>query len=320
MDGAKVNILLSTFCGESYLPDQLSSIVEQKNVDWHLFWRDDGSNDRSVDYVQKFSEKNPRCVTSVDIHTGRIGAAKAYMALLEAAPEDGFFAFCDQDDVWLPDKLSRAIRKLQQSPAHVPALYCTRQRLVDQDLKPIGLSPSLRYSPSFGNALVQNIASGCTIVMNAAARRVILAVQMPDISVHDWWAYLLVTGAGGRVIFDNTPSILYRQHRANAIGSSPSPFLRARGVIQRGPLPFLRILAAHLKALDRAILTSEAHELISLLRDIEKEGFILRAIQLRRAGLRRQGILEDILLWAWLGFYRYPRRGNETSALFEKVS
>lgn len=95
-----------------------------------------------------------------------------------------------------------------------------RTQFVDEKLKPIGLSPGIQRPPSFGNALVQNIASGNTMVMS---RDVLLAQKKvkPEHSVwHDWTTYLVATALGDMVCFDDQPSLLYRQHRGNVIGSN----------------------------------------------------------------------------------------------------
>jgi hypothetical protein len=235
------------------------------------------------------------------------------MTLLAAVPESDFFAFCDQDDVWLPDKLSRAVSALNRIPADVPALYCTRQHLVDKNLKPIGLSSPAHPLPSFANALVQNIAVGCTIVLNASARKVVLATPIPTSSIHDWWSYLNVTGAVGHVRFEDKPSILYRQHDGNTIGSAPSFVSRARGAIKRGPFSFLRIVAEHIEALEQAKLSAEAREVIFQFQNLDQLGPLSKIIALKKAGIYRQGLTEDLVMRVWFAFYNTPLDQNKVS-------
>ena len=123
--------------------------------------------------------------------------------------------------MWLPDKLSRAVEHLSRQAASEPALYCGRLMLVDEALTPLTLTPVPHRGPSFENALVENIAAGCTIVLNGAARNLLIR-KMPDwLVAHDWWAYLVVS-AFGTVVYDPQPTVLYRQHRANAVGASRS--------------------------------------------------------------------------------------------------
>ena len=151
-----------------------------------------------------------------------LGPAASFLDLLgRADPAFDTFAFCDQDDVWLPDKLSRAVECLTAQAPGSPALYCGRLMLVDESLTPLALTPMPRRGPSFENALVENIAAGCTIALNAPARE-LLTRKAPDwLTAHDWWAYLVVS-AFGAVHYDDEPKVLYRQHRANAVGASGS--------------------------------------------------------------------------------------------------
>jgi glycosyltransferase involved in cell wall biosynthesis len=292
-----VTILLSTYQGERFLNEQLSSIASQTRDNWTLLWRDDGSSDSSVEYVKAFSAKRPGRVVHVDTQTGNLGAAGSFMYLLAKAPEEGLFAFCDQDDVWLPEKLSRAVDALRDIPDEMPAIYCTRQLLVDKNLKALGCSQKPKRLPSFHNALVQNIVTGCTIVMNARARSVVLSAKMPKNSMHDWWSYLAVTAAGGQIIFDDEPSLLYRQHDSNTIGNPGGIMSRAVGAIRRGPGAFWNIFDAHLDVLkDLVPLTPAARTTMVSLRQIWGFSAPGRLYHLSKVGVYRQGFLEDLAL------------------------
>ncbi|MBI0434614.1 glycosyltransferase [Roseomonas sp. KE0001] len=298
-----VAVLLATYNGAAHLEAQLASIAAQQPVDWRLLWRDDASRDATPELLRSFAEgEGAGRVTRITGPQGRAGAAGSFMALLAAAPEAGAYAFCDQDDVWLPGKLARALRRLEEVPPGQPALYCARQRLVDAALRPIGLSPVPPKPPAFRNALVQNIVTGCTAVLNPAARRLMLAAPaVPPGSLHDWWSYLMVTGAGGTVIFDPEPALLYRQHGGNAVGSPASAGRRAVAALQRGARAFLTLFQAHLAALDRArpLLTPDSRVLLDLLRPLPELSPLARCRRLRRAGLYRQGRLEDLMLRLW---------------------
>lgn len=302
-----VTILLATYAGEAYLPAQLESLARQRDVDWRLLWRDDGSPDGSVGSVEAFTAAQPpgRVVRIVQ-PAERLGAARGFLALLAAAPADAdmLHAFCDQDDVWLPDKLLRAAAALAAMPAGAPALYCARQRLVGPGLEPFGLSPPLRRPPGFRNALVQNIAAGCTVVLNAAARRVVLSAPPPPAgSMHDWWCYLTVSGAGGRVLFDPEPAVLYRQHGANTIGASASAAVRAWRALGDGLDTLLARLLAHCDALEAwSGLSAEAREALRRLAPLRQGGAgpLARLRAVRAAGLYRQGWPEDLALRAWV--------------------
>jgi hypothetical protein len=138
-------------------------------------------------------------------------------------PKDiDFVAFSDQDDIWQPWKLKRAIAHLSSISQSKPAAYCSRQQLVDQNAQKLRLSPAHKYGPSFANALVENIMTGCTVVLNRDALNLAQKQNIPDVKFHDWWLYLFISGVGGYVYFDPKPGILYRQHGGNVAGSPVS--------------------------------------------------------------------------------------------------
>ena len=129
-----------------------------------------------------------------------------------------FYAFSDQDDFWMPDKMSSAIQIIEKYGKNRPFLYCCRPKLVDAELNAITSAmkrPAMR--PSFGNALLENIVTGCTAVMNEELRALV-AVRFPQFTVmHDRWFYLAAS-CFGRVYYDETPHICYRQHGGNVVG------------------------------------------------------------------------------------------------------
>jgi len=217
-----VAVLLSTFNGDRHLPALLESLAAQTHRDWRLVIRDDGSRDSTLTRLQGFSSAHPG---KVSIEAGpNLGAVASFLALLnrpEAADAEAV-AFCDQDDVWHPDKLARAVDRLS-GQLERPALYFTRARLVDDSLRPLGLSP-LYDGVGFDHALFENAAMGCTTVFNRAAQRLLVSwtPEPTRVVLHDWWCYLLVS-ALGEVFYDPSPSVDYRLHGGNVIGLPESP-------------------------------------------------------------------------------------------------
>lgn len=235
MSGAgRVTILMGVYNGAAHLGAQLDSFAAQDHADWRLVASDDGSTDQSLAVLARFSAGRPSKQVQVVAGPGR-GHAANYLAMLRALPEaPGWLAFADQDDVWLPDRLSRGMRALASVPAGVPAIFCSRSFITAPDLTGRRLSAARPRPPSFRNALVQNIAAGNTMLLNPAGGELLAraARGCPGFVVHDWWAYLLVTGAGGMVVHDDRPTILYRQHTANAIGANDSGLAKARRLLQ----------------------------------------------------------------------------------------
>lgn len=209
-----VAVLLSTYNGARHLPEQLDSLRRQVGVDVVLHARDDGSKDDTVNVLRSRSSDFPAVG---NIGSGdNLGVARSFLQLLRTAPDEAeYFAFCDQDDVWLDDKLARATGALAQSDG--PAMYCSLATLVDEELGVIGPSPA-HPARSFEQLLYTNFAIGCTIVLNRAARDLVIG-RLPEIPIplHDWWVTQVVA-AFGTIVYDPRPGLLYRQHGGNVVG------------------------------------------------------------------------------------------------------
>lgn len=306
---ANVTILLSTRDGARFLPDQLLSFGQQDHAAWRLRWRDDGSQDGTRRLLEAFAASSPpgRAAPLADDGRRR-GILESFLALLRAhlatepAPDPSHLvAFADQDDVWLPEKLSRGVRALGAITPDRPALYCARQMLVDARLRTIGLSPELRRPPGFPASLAQNVATGCTVMLNGAAARLIARTEAPGRSLHDWWAYVLVSAAGGAVLFDDVPAVLYRQHEANAVGSARSSLRRGAGALRRGPAGFMSLFRAHVAALRaaEAELSPDARASLAAIEDALAGGVAARLAALRGLDLGRQTFGETLLFCCW---------------------
>jgi len=223
-DRARVAILLSTYNGATYLPALLDGFLAQTHRDWVLLWRDDGSRDETPSLMRNWGAAHPDRFAEVAEPSGNQGVTGSFMTLLRAGQAAGFTAaaFADQDDVWLPDKLEWGLSALAAVPQTQPALYCARQVLVDGALRRIGLSAPLAGPAAFPSSLTQNIATGNTVILNRAAMALVAPTAPPRECWHDWWCYLMVTAAGGRVLRDDRGVILYRQHDANVVGAPTS--------------------------------------------------------------------------------------------------
>lgn len=212
-----VTVLMCTFNGREHLSAQLDSILQQ-GADVQMYVSDDGSTDGTRALLDDYQARYPLLFL-------RSGPGKGFVhnffgLICDPDIEGQYFALADQDDVWLPGHLERAQRLLAQVPEGMPALVASRTRLVDYRLGPLGLSPAHEWAPSFRNALVQNIASGNTMVFNAAARTLMKRVAQGRLPHwHDWMLYQVVTACGGQVFYLQEPSVLYRQHAANTLGA-----------------------------------------------------------------------------------------------------
>lgn len=297
-----VAILLSTYNGEAYLPEQLRSFEAQSYPYWRIVWRDDGSSDSTRAIMTEFMARvgNVRC-REIGPHKERLGIRRSFFSLLKAAQDYPFLAFADQDDVWLPDKIGRAVQYIRSVSPSRPALYCGRQIIVDKDLRPLRRSPSFRSDLPVLSCFAQNIATGCTMLLNQRAAYLIAQTQSPEKSLHDWWSYIVVTTGGGHVIFDDVPCILYRQHEKNAVGSR-SVGLRILQALHKRPISILGIIDAHVRAVNDSVpnLSPGAREdLAALARALRGTAWTrLRFVLTGR--LRRQRPLESLLLNLWV--------------------
>ena len=303
-DPVDVVILMGVYDGADTLPVQLQSFADQTHPQWQVLAGDDGSRDASRALIEDFGQTHrATCLAG----PGRGAAANFLFLAAEAGTRapGSWIAFADQDDQWLPGKLSRAIAALQAVAPGQPALYCSRTWITDENLQGRRLSPPRPKPPGFANALVQNIAAGNTIVLNAAASRLIseaareVTEKTGGVVVHDWWVYQVITGVGGVVIHDDEPSLLYRQHPANQIGANDHLRARARRIamIFRGTwrawnetnLAALRALAPRLSPENRAFL-----EDFAAARAAPLPG---RVVRFARLGLYRQGLGGQIAMW-----------------------
>lgn len=203
-----VHILISTYNGEKYLSAQLDSVLSQTYPHIRLVIRDDGSSDRTPAILQEYAGRH----ANISIVLGEnLGAVASFMDLLRRQENaEGYFAFCDQDDTWHPDKIDRAVSALKSSAQPERTLYFSRLALVNQDGAQIQLS-DVPMHLSFNNALVENVVTGASAVFGSGIRDLMLMGRPECMVWHDWWLYLVAT-AFGRVIYDEVPTIQYRRH------------------------------------------------------------------------------------------------------------
>ncbi|MCB8880152.1 glycosyltransferase [Acidisoma cellulosilytica] len=300
-DRAKVAILLSTYNGAPYLPALLGSFLAQTHEDWVLLWRDDGSRDGTTTLMRDWGAARPdRCAEVADPQ-GNQGVTGSFMALLRAAHTAGFAqaAFADQDDVWLPEKLAWGLEALGTEAA--PALYCARQVLVDDGLTRIGLSASLAGPAGFPACLTQNIATGNTVILNRAALGLIAPTAPPRECWHDWWCYLMVTAAGGRLLRDERGVILYRQHAANVVGAPTSAPRRALAALRRGPAAFMLVFRKNVAALQKEAdaFNPDTRQQLEIIAESLRRGPVARLRALRLPGFTRNARLQTALFRLW---------------------
>jgi glycosyltransferase involved in cell wall biosynthesis len=241
---ACVSILLATYNGDRYVDEQIRSLLAQTYSDFVVIARDDHSSDRTPEILARYAASQPKKIRVVSDDRGNLGALGNFSRLMEIC-DSPYFAFCDQDDVWLPNKIELMINELRclenQVTATTPILIYSDLRVVDETLREI--SPSFlhhwqtnrRHSRRLDHLIFHNIATGCATMANRALLE--LARPIPDgLPYHDWWLALLAASCGVlRAIPETT--ILYRQHGENLAGAGPwrgrSSLWNARYILQQ---------------------------------------------------------------------------------------
>ena len=219
-----LEILLATYNGETFLPELLDSLLRQSYAGWQVLARDDGSTDATRQILHDYSTRYPGKFSILQDDEQRLGACASFTRLLDHSRADRFL-FCDQDDVWLPEKIALTMQKMDELEARhgqIPLLVHTDLRVVDRNLQPICES-FWRYqhlNPNWCNIhqlLVQNNVTGCTTMINRQLKAAALPIP-GDAIMHDWWL-ALVASVLGVISHVETPTILYRQHGANSCGA-----------------------------------------------------------------------------------------------------
>lgn len=304
----RVAIVMGLHDAGPYLTDQLDSFLDQTWRHWDLTVGDDGGSATDLARLEQFRDRAAQRGHAVFLTPGpKQGFVANYLNLLRNLPEEtDFAALSDQDDIWLPEKLDRAMQALRA--AEGPALYCAARLIWDPARDRRRASRPLRRAPSFRNALVENIACGNTIVVNRAALDLIRRSppQAEAVIFHDWWIYLLISGAGGQVIHDPEPQILYRQHPGAVLGAGEigHKWIRARAQVVAGT--YRTRLERNFAALDavRWVLTPDHQRLLDRLIAARLAPMPQRIWQLVGLGLYRQDRLSQLGLWGALALAR----------------
>jgi glycosyltransferase involved in cell wall biosynthesis len=276
--------------GAEFLDEQLKSIADQNHTNWTLFASDDGSTDKTKNILERFSQGFQQRVLVRD-GLGK-GVCVNFLSLaIDPTIDADYYAFSDQDDIWYPDKLRRALNWLTSVPDNIPALYCGRTELMSADGQAGGFSPLFTRPPTFENALVQNLAGGNTMVFNRATKALLECVGKRDVVLHDWWLYQLVSAAGGRIHYDAQPMVKYRQHWHNVIGSNQgwrARFSRIRTMLGGRVHDFNAKNIAALNTMPSQLITPHNRKVLMLFAKATTASLFTRLIYLKRSGVYRQ--------------------------------
>jgi glycosyltransferase, group 2 family len=212
----KVQVLLSSYNGEKYIKEQIESIFNQIGVEINCLIRDDGSTDGTIEIIKKLQVKYANLKLIVGKNIGWRQSFKDLVFL--SSDKMDYYSFADQDDIWLPNKVERAIQIIEQEENYdQPILYYSDAYVVDEDIKIIGhkinLEPPLYKESSISICYGQ----GCTMIFNPKARDFFVSYKTKENISHEQWLSTLCIYFG-RVIHDPYLSIFYRQHDNNIFG------------------------------------------------------------------------------------------------------
>ena len=264
----KIAILLATYNGAKYIREQLESLFQQSCNEFHLYVRDDGSSDDTMKIVGQFREMYPDRVTILKDSQKHRGAAKSFMYLLENVDSE-YYMFCDQDDIWLPEKIEKTFARMKEvekaiadagntaqvngtaamsgsAAKNVPILVATDLGVVDEQLNLLSESFNkdlkidvFRKHPEL--ICVRHVVTGCTMMFNRAAKIASLPMS-PRATMHDEWVALCVHFKGGIISILDDATILYRQHTSNTLGAEQaSKGFFARAVARAGQKQFFQV-------------------------------------------------------------------------------
>lgn len=218
---SKAAVLLATYNGEKYISQQLDSLLDQSYKDFICYIHDDGSSDSTVSICEEYEKRYPDKFRILRYEpTG--GAKKNFLSLMHRVSED-YILFCDQDDVWLPDKIEQMMSAIRHVKGDFLA-FCDL-KIVDENLHVIsdsffGANHMDPYKIDYKNALIKGFIPGCTMMVSRGLLLKALRYKDADrIKMHDWWLVLAALMAGMELVYVHKPLALYRQHSQNAIGA-----------------------------------------------------------------------------------------------------
>ncbi len=220
----QIDILLGTYNGELFISEQIDSILNQSYTDYRLIIRDDSSTDKTKKILLDYQLRFPHKIMIID-NNENLGVIANFSKLLEISSAP-YIMFCDQDDVWLPEKVKLTFEKMleiEKLSSDTPLLIHTDLKVVNLNLNILsdsywsyqGIDP--KYD-TLNRLLVQNVITGCTVMINKKLAD--LALPIPNKTImHDWWLGL-VASSFGQIYYIDMPTILYRQHTNNNTGAT----------------------------------------------------------------------------------------------------
>ena len=306
-----IDILLATYNGEKYLDQQIISILEQQYSNWRLIIRDDGSSDSTLQILSKYLQTYPEKIQLLDDSFDRLGPSASFDKLLHYSTAS-YVAFCDQDDIWLPNKLLLLKQRMSQIEGihghEVPVLVHSDLEVVDDSINKLSdsfwsyqkINPSKMQS--LEKLLVQNCVTGCAAMANRSL--VNSALPIPHSAImHDWWFALLAVSLG-KIESVDMATVKYRQHAGNDTGAKKwglgfilTSMLRRRKLYRES---LLETREQAIALIESGRLDAKQNEIVSSYIDLFARNWLNRRRIITSMGFYKYGIVRNIALMLWI--------------------
>lgn len=229
MENKEIAVLLATYNGEEYISEQLDSLLAQTYQNFVCYIHDDGSTDGTPSIIKEYTKKHPDKFIGLTYEKSG-GAKNNFFSLMRKMEkrEHLYYMFSDQDDVWMPEKiqiLADEIKRISKDNPHRPSLVFSDLCVTDNQLK-IKYDSFLRASgkngtrTDFNFLLAENVVAGCSCIFNRALLNLaVVPVDLQNVYMHDWWI-ALIASAYGNIKYIDRPTVYYRQHDDNSVGTS----------------------------------------------------------------------------------------------------
>jgi glycosyltransferase involved in cell wall biosynthesis len=300
-----VAIVMTTYNGEKYVGEQIDSILASTFQDFELFIYDDSSKDNTLSILRTYEQKNPMKLHVFENETN-LGVTENFLKALCRTTTD-YIMFCDQDDFWKPNKIAVTLKRLRHMEAQVgkgtPMAVFTDAIVADVELKTINSSffraTHLNSAKTdLGHLLMENKLIGCTVMVNAALRRVLQSYIIPSkAKYHDWWVALIASSMG-KIGFVKEATLLYRQHGGNVVGGTGflSYFKNRITSLkkQKESILALEEQAKEFLIIYDELLTDKNREILQCFADLNHRNFIEKRIMILRYGYLKTGFIRNI--------------------------
>lgn len=312
----RVHIIMAAYNGAAYLTEQIMSIRQSTFADWVLWIFDDGSFDETEDIVSRQeAEENGRIHYIRNIKNKGVtlnfleGVKTASQTANNAAENEGdnYYMFCDQDDIWMPDKIEKTLKAMKRYEKKyskkLPLVVFTDAMITDEKLNII--NPSFHKSNHLNTGkldlphiMMENKLIGCTVMFNTALEKKLTAIPA-QARYHDWWIGLL-GAAFGHMVYLPFPTLYYRQHAGNVVGNQDFyGYVKKRAAVlteQKRALYANARQAKEFYEIYKDSLTKDKKMQVYAMANLPEKNWFSRRYQCIRFGFLKSGLVRNIAL------------------------